>query len=250
MSFINKVYIPFIEDFHDENKFLFYEKYYNQIGFDVKKIILIKEEDINYPNLIKKMSEEDEEVFIFIDYVILPPFSIHQAIDLSIKNECTVIPMTKMYLINDEQQIQNAIDSFVNNTILENFYYSSNNKFKVWPLEGCWVIHKNSLDEHSIGNNNIESPSSYDFDFCYKQYIFKNLIFIESDGYKFLFNFATIDSSVLFVYKEYLEAMVNLFGFPKEIYLYKNQVLEKIDSEKCKEVIFSLERYFSYGKYV
>lgn len=250
MSYTNNIYIPYIQGFHDEKKFIFYENYYKKLGFNVKKIELDKEKEINYNKIIKKILENDEEVFIFIDYLIIPHFAINQAIEVSTNNKCIVLPFNKTYLINDKEQMDKIISSLTSDEILESFYYSDSMICKVWPLGGAWVIHKDSFNDLTKPNDLTETLYSYDFHICYLQYIFNNLIFVESDSYKYNPDSASVDENILFLHKQYLTSLTNLFGIPTESYIYKNQVLEKIEPEVCQEFIFNIDKYFSDIKYI
>jgi hypothetical protein len=250
MLYTNNIYIPFIKDFHSEEMFLFYEKYYKNMGFNVKKINLDILGEINYFKIIEEMMKNDEEVFIFIDNLIIPEFAIRQAVELSVENKCLVIPTNKLYLINDDIQINNIIDSLNDDIVLNSFYYSKNYRYKVWPLDGAWVIHKDLFDTPIDNNESIDTPIAYDFDMCYKQYLFNNLIFIRSDSYKFNPNLADIDHNVLFIYKEYIKSLINIFGFTNSSQVFDNQILKEIPPDDCKNIIFNVDKYFSDMRYV
>jgi hypothetical protein len=249
MSYTNNVYIPYVDGFHEEEKFLFYKKYYNDIGFNVKKASYDFDKDINYIKLINE-TIKNEEILILIDYIIIPPFSLHQSIELCKEHKCFIKPSNKMYMIKEESQINKIIDSMIKEEILENFYYDYHMSYKVWPLDGSLIAHKDSFNMYAEKNSLIDGPLAYDFDICYKQYISNALMFLESDSYKFDPIQANPNSEVMFVYKNYLESLINLFGFSNKAYLYKNQIIEELDHELCKNVIFNIEEYFSSGRYI
>jgi hypothetical protein len=249
MSYTNNIYIPFIESFHTEETFFFYKKYYESIGFKVNKLSYDYKNEINYFNIIEEVIKK-EEILILIDYSVIAPFALHQSINLCLENKCVIKPSNKLYMVSDEDQINNIIDSIVKDKIVENFYYDSDMRYKVWPLDGAWVIHKDSFNISLENNKIISGPLGYDFDLCYKQYIFNNLIFVESDSYKFNSAKANIGEDVKFIYENYIESLTNIFGFSNNSYVYRNQVLEKIDGDYCKESIFNIKEYFSSERYI
>lgn len=252
MSFTNNIYIPYIEGFHNLDKFLLHKKYYEDIGFNVKIFGDGSTGELNYSKMIKDLIvKENEEVFVIIDNLIIPSFSIHQGIDICMNNKSLVKPTNKTYMIegDDDENINNIITSLKGDEILENFNYSYQKYYKMWPMNGSWIINKNIQFEIEQFNIDISSPTSYDFDLCYRNAIFNNLVFIQCDSYKINPIPANVDNGILLIYKDYLESIANLFGLPENIYLYKNQVLEKLKEEDVKD-IFNIDKYFSSFRYI
>lgn len=250
MSSINNIYIPYIENFHDKNTFDFYKKYYNQIGFEVKKIFIENSTTINYSKIINNLIEKKDETIIFIDYLIIPKFSIEQSIYLSKKYNAIVKPSNKTFLIDNNLDSNKIIQSLISDEILNNFNYSNTMHYKTWPLNGAWVWSYKNFNKLNFINENIENPLTYDFDFCYKNSILNKLIFIQADSYKLNPIFFQIDQNIEFIYNEYLKALVNLYGMPENIFLYKNQTLEKINLEYIEKNIFNTDKYFSSMRYI
>lgn len=252
MSYTNNIYIPYIEGFHSIENFSFYKKYYNDIGFNVKSFGKLKNNNLNYLEIIKNLLiDEEEEIFIIVDYLILPKFVLHQAIELSKKYKCLIKPTNKIYILNDEKDKNKVTDCLINDKILDNFNYSENIQYDLWPLDGAWIFHKESIDIlFNKVNFNINEPAAFDFDITYKNALFNHLIFIKSDAYKIYPNNINIDINILFAYKSYLQSLFNLFGIPENIYLYNNQILDKIDFCEIQDYIFNVEKYCKKQRYI
>lgn len=250
MSSTDNIYIPYIEGFHDEEKFFIYKNYYEELGFNVKKIYVKKEDDINYQSIINALLEEDEEIFIFVDYALISKSSILDAIDLAIGNECLVIPTSKTYFISDSDEFEKIKKSINGDNILESFFYKPDDGHRIYPMSVAWVFHKNIFDNPVSRNENLVHASVYDFDLCYKQYILKNLIFVKSDSYKFDPPLVSLDKRILFIYKLYIDSIINLFGMEEGVFLYENGNANIIPPDEVKELIFNSQKYFSQRRYI
>lgn len=250
MSSINNIYIPYIENFHNKEIFEYYKKYYNQIGFNVKKIFIENSKDINYSKIINDLIEKKDEIIIFIDYLIIPKFSIQQSIYLAEKYKAIVKPSNKTFIIDNDADGIKIIESLISDEILDNFNYSNDMYYKTWPLNGAWIWNSKDFNELNKINESIDNPLAYDFDFCYKYANLNKLIFIQADSYKINPICVQIDKNIEFIYNEYLQSLVNLYGTPENIFLYKNEILEKIDSNYIEKYIFDIDKYFSSVRYI
>lgn len=249
MSYTNNIYIPYIKGFHNEDKFIIYKNYYTSLGFNVKTFGDDSCNDINYSDLINNLIlTEQEEIFVIVDYVIIPSFSLHQAIDLCNEYECLVKPMNKTYIIDNDYET--ILDKLINNDVLDNFNYSNKMSSTLWPLDGSWVIKRNNFNNFVSINNNIKGPIAFDFDLCYKYLIDNKIIFIETDSYKISPSPVNIKHEVKMIYSRYIESMMNFFDFPENLYVYKNQHLIKFNECDIKEKIFNLNKYFLSQRYI
>jgi len=247
MSYTNNIYIFYIKGFHNKENFLIYKNFYNNMGFNVKVFGSGDKDSINYSQSINELFEkENEEIFIIIDNLIIPNFAIYQAIDLCKKYECLVKPSNKMYVIEDKNQAEKITNSLTQNKILENFNYSNISRGDLWPLNGAWVINSKNIKKIT----NFQTPVGYDFELCYNFGVSEGIIFIQSDSYKLNPNIINIDENVLFTYKSYLRSIKNLFGSPKNVNLYQNEDLNKIDECMIEDNIFNIDQYFSKTRYI
>jgi hypothetical protein len=247
MSYTHNVYIPYIEGFHNKEYFSIYEQYYTSLGFNVKIFGALEEGRLNYSSMISHLiNSEEEEVFIIIDYLIIPKFAIEEGVEVCKKYECLVKPTNKVYIIDEEQQASNIIESIANNKILKSFDYSNISFYDMWPLDGAWIFNKKNIKEII----NFNEPAGYDFNICYDYGKSEGLIFIKSDGYKIYPNFINIDQNTLFIYRLYLQSIKNLFGLPENVFSYKNQILEKIKDCEVENVVLNLDKYFYKKRYI
>jgi hypothetical protein len=251
MSYTNNIYIPYIEGFHNKENFLIYKNYYNNIGFNVKTFGEIYDGDINYSKIINDLLlNGTEETFIIIDYLIIPKFSINQGIYLSQNYQCMVKPTNKTYILDDINDMNKVIYCMINDEILSSFNYSNETTYQVWPLNGSWIINSKNYKESIYINDSIKDPVAYDFDFSYKYSLLNDLIFIQSDSYKVNPVSININPTTLFVYNEYINSLTNLFDSPKNVLIYKNEVLQKIDECDIKNNIFNVDKYFTSIRYI
>jgi hypothetical protein len=247
MSYTNNIYMFYIDGFHNKTSFLIYEKFYNDMGFNVKTFGAGDKNGIDYSKSINDLFEkEDEEVFVIIDNLIIPNFVLHQAIDLCERYECLVKPSNKIYMIDDESQAEKILESLTSNEILENFNYSDMARDDFWPLNGAWVVHSKSI-KNTIDFN---APVGYDFEFCYNFAFEQGVIFIQSDSYKLNPDVINIDENILFICKSYLSSIKNLFGTPRNVYLYQNQSVNEVDECLVEDKIFNINKYFSKTRYI
>jgi hypothetical protein len=247
MSYTPNIYIPYIEGFHFEDYFLIYKNYYNSIGFNVKTFGELKDGKINYSKIINNLLQnENEEIFIIIDYIIIPKFAIDHGIEACKKYEYLVKPTNKVYIIEDYDQSNKITEALTSDDVLMNFDYSNKSFYDMWPLDGAWIFNKKNIKEIM----EFSEPAGYDFNICYDYGKSDGVIFIQSDGYKIYPNFINIDQNTLFIYKSYLESIKNLFGVPENIFSYKNQILEKIEVCTVENTIFNVDQYFSKKRYI
>jgi hypothetical protein len=251
MSYTHNIYIPYTEDFHDKEKFNFYKKYYNDIGFNVKPLNISNDSGVNYTKIINDtITSGNEEVYIIIDSVIVSKFSINLAIELSENYNCLIKPVNKVYMIDNEDSMNSIMSSIINETDITDLYYDIDKRYETWPMGGAWVIPASAVNENIKINENIDIPLAFDFEFCYKNSIFNKIIFLQTDGYKLKPSHPYFNINAIFLYKEYLRSMMNIFGSPENVFKNKNMVLEKVEKDKIEDIIFNVERYMSIPRYI
>lgn len=245
------IYIPYVDGFHDKDKFNFYEKYYKDIGFNVKTLNYKIGDEIDYTSMINDIvKSSSDEIFIVIDYIIVSKFAINLAVELSLEYKCLVKPTNKIYMIDDVDDMNEIVNSMLTESLINSLYYGTENRYQAWPMDGAWVIPSKILDKNIEINKNIISPIGFDFEFCYKNAIFNKIIFLQTDSYKLKPISPNFTYQDLFIYKNYLSSLINLFGTPENVFKYKNMVLEKVDPCKVQDLVFNLDRYFSSPRYM
>jgi hypothetical protein len=251
MSYINNVYIPYVDGFHDKKNLFLYKNYYEKIGFNVVLLEYNKHFEIDYYEIINNLIQSgSEEVYIIIDSVLLTKHSIDQSIELAKDYKALIKPSYKTYIIDDDESINNILKSLMNDEILENFIYSNEKKYIMWPMGGAWIFSPSIFNDTVYINKKIKEPSVLGFDLCYKNSLSGGTIFIQSDSYKISPSTANINKDIMDMYKKYLESLVNLFDCHNNLHIYKNQVLEKVKECDAKDEIFNIEKFFLQSRYI
>ena len=251
MSSIINIYIPYIHEFHNRENILLYKNYYKNIGFNVVLMEYEKDFDIDYAEVINNLLlNENESIYIIVDSVLLTKHSLHQAIELANRYKCLVKPSNKTYIIEDNESIDNILKSLTCDEILENFTYSNEKKYVMWPMDGAWIFSTEIFNDFVNINKKIKEPSMLGFDLCYKNSLSTATIFIQSDSYKISPSTANINNDLMSMYIKYLESLVSLFNNPDSLHIYKNQVLEKVKECDAKDEIFNIEKFFLQTRYI
>lgn len=251
MSSINNIYMPYIHDFHNEKSISLYKDYYEVLGFNVVVLEYKKNSTVDYPQMIKNLLlNNSESTYIFIDNVLITKQSINQAIELSKDYNCLIKPSNKMYIIEDSESIDNVLKSLTQDEILENFIYSNEKKYTMWPMDGALIFNANIFNEIVYINESIKEPSVMGFDLCYKNSLSGGTIFIQSDSYKISPSIVNINENIMAMYANYLESLVSLFDQPNNLHIYKNQILEKVQECEAIDQIFNIEKFFLENRYI
>jgi hypothetical protein len=133
---------------------------------------------------------------------------------------------------------------------MSSIYYDIDKKYETWPMGNSWVVPSSARNEFTEINETLNHPLAFDFEFCYKNAAFNKIIFLQTDSYKLNPTYPNFDPNILFVYKEYLKSVMNLFGRPENVFKYKNMVLEKMDECKIEDLIFNVDRYIYSPRYM